>query len=194
VYRRRRVVVGVLALVVLVAVVIGVAALARAFGGGEGSAAAAPTPTASPTASPTPSATPGYQPVACPSGVLRIADSSAAATVAPEAPVPFELALTNAGPVPCLLEAGPSTLGVVVYSGADRIWSSLDCLENPTERPLLLDVGVRAELSVTWDQVRSGPGCPQGQQKAQPGAYRAVVTTDGGGSAVLGWTRTFTIE
>lgn len=190
--------VAVVALVVLGAVIWGVVALAARLGEREPAVGAAPsssaTPTPTPSTAPTPSATPGYQPVACPSDVLEITEAGAASTVAAGSPVSFELVVTNAGPVPCLLEAGAGTLGVVIHSGADRIWSSVDCAEDAPDRRLLLDVGAQAELSATWDQVRSAPGCPQGQQPARRGAYRAAVTTDGGGSAVLGWMRTFTIE
>lgn len=191
---------GIVGLGLLLGLGAGVTALAGALAGGDGDAAVAtattrPTPT--PSATPTASASPGYQPEACPSSVLTISEPvPPPASFALGAPVPFELVLTNAGTVPCLFDAGAAVLGVVVHSGADRIWSSIDCLEDgaAAERRMLLDVGAQVELSAAWDQARSTPGCNEGQPQSQPGGYRAVVTVDGGGSAVLGWTRSFTIQ
>lgn len=185
-------------MLVLVGTVLGVVALARAVTGGNSPERAAAPPSVTPTASasPTASPSPGYQPVACEAGVLEITDRTPVANVPVGAPVPVDLVLANGGTVPCLLDAGPAALGVVIYSGADRIWSSLDCPEEgvPAERRLLLDVGSTVDLGLTWDQVRSAPGCPEGQAAAQPGSYRAVVTIDGGGSAALSWARAFAIE
>ncbi len=193
VYRRRRLVVGLVAFLVLVALGFGIAAIAGAFrGDGEPAGDATPAPTVS--ASPTVTATAGFQPEACLPGVLEIRDREGTASFPVGAAVPFDITLTNGGTVPCLVEGGSATLGVVVYSGSDRIWSSVDCPAEPTERELLLDVGDAADLQVTWDQVRSAPGCPEGQSAAQPGSYKALVTLDGGGSAALGWERAFTVE
>lgn len=199
VYRRRRLVAGILGLGVLLGLGAGVTALAGALGGqgGEGVPAASPSPTPTPTAAPTASATPGYQPGPCPSSALTITEPvPAPGTFAPGTPVPFELVLENTGTVPCLFDAGAAVLGVLVHSGTDRIWSSLDCPPDgaPAERRMLLDVAAQVEVTAVWDQQRSAPGCPEPQPAAQPGGYRAVVTVDGGGSAVLGWTRTFAIE
>ena len=199
VYRRRRLFVGLLALIVLGGAWGGVSAIAGALG--DPSEEAAPDETAAatpgPTQTPTPTvttATKGYHPVACRLDALDVRDHVANAAFATGAPVPFDLALVNSGAVPCLLESGSATLGVIVYSGPDRIWSSLDCPQEPAERELLLDVGVSAELVTTWDQVRSAPGCPDGKPAAPPGTYRAVLSVDGGGVADLPWERVFTIR
>jgi hypothetical protein len=195
VYRRRRFAVGLIALLVLVGLGFGIAAIAGAFGDDDEPAGdVTPTPTASTTPAPTVSATAGYQPEACLPTVLEIRDGASTTSFAVGQAVPFDITLTNSGTVPCLIEGGSATLGVVVYSGSDRIWSSVDCPQEPTERELLLDVGIAGDLAVTWDQVRSAPGCPEGQPTAQPGTYKALVTLDGGGSAALGWERVFTIE
>ena len=190
---------GILGLGLLLGLGAGVTALAGALRGDGDDAprAAAPSPTPTPSVTPTASATPGYQPQPCLSSALTISEPAPApGSFALGAPVPFQLVLTNGGTVPCLFDAGSAVLGVVVHSGADRIWSSLDCPTEgvPAERRMLLDVGTQVEVAAVWDQRRSAPGCPDGQPEAQPGGYRAVVTVDGGGSAVLGWTRSFTVE
>lgn len=195
-YRRRRLVVAVIALLVVIGLGFGVAAIAGAFGGDDAAAGdPTPTPSVSPTPTPTVSATAGFQPEACAPGVLEIRDGASATAFAPGVAVPFDVTLTNTGSVPCLIEAGSAMLGLLIYSGPeDRIWSSLDCAEEPSERELLLDVDVAAEITASWEQVRSAPGCPEEQRAAQPGTYKALVTLDGGGSAALGWERVFTIE
>ncbi len=203
VYRRRRLVLAAVALLVLVGLVLGVSALVGGDGGAEGDsddaapvAAGATTPSATPTPSPTPvpTVTVGFEPTACAPGALTVTGSSVADTYAPGAIVVFSLTLTNAGPVPCLVDGGSATVGVVVTSGQDRVWASVDCPAGRTERPLLLDAGAVENVSVAWDQVRSAPGCPAEQAAAQPGTYRAVATVDAGLTTVGGWEKVFLIQ
>ena len=196
-YRRRRLVVGLLALVLLGGVWFGVSAISGALAGPPADPDPAAAATSSPGAEPTPTvtaATKGYVPVACLPEALDVRDHVAATAVALGSAVAFDLELVNAGTVPCLLEGGSAALGVVVYSGPDRVWSSSDCPQEPTERALLLDVGVGAELVATWDQVRSAPGCPDGQTAVQPGSYRALISLGDGTAGALEWEREFRIE
>ncbi|ROR72404.1 hypothetical protein EDD31_0755 [Bogoriella caseilytica] len=88
----------------------------------------------------------------------------------------FLLSAANDGEAACLLDAG--TLGVVVHSGEDRIWSTHDC-SPPSERMLLLPSGDQTEVSRTWDGRRSAPGCEGEQGYAQSGTYRARATMAG---------------
>lgn len=199
-YRRRRLAVALAATMLVLGVVGGVSAIGNAVGGAgrededqRTAAEPTPSPTATPTPTPTPTATPGYQPVRCEATALEITEAAGQTAVPAGEPVDLDLRLTNAGTVPCLLEVGSATLGVVIFSGSDRIWSSTDCPDGPAERLFLLDTGAAAELTVQWDQKRSAPGCPDGRPTAQPGTYRALVTVDGGGTAALGWERVFTV-
>jgi hypothetical protein len=213
VYRRRRIVVGGLALLVLVGVVLGVSALARAVAGGGAVASPSPTvsaganaqatpgstatPTAGGTPAPTVSATPtyttGFVPTSCTPEALTITGSTSSTSYGAGGVVTFSVTLTNTGTVPCLVDGGSGTVGVVVYSGADRIWASTDCPKPPEERPLLLDVGAVENLRIPWSQRRSAPGCPGGDDVARPGAYQALITTDGGATTQAGWQKIFLI-
>jgi len=201
VYRRRRIVVGVLALAVLVAIVIGVTSLVGGGGTDAGdaapnAAAATPASTRTATASPTPvpTVTVGFEPTACAPGALEVIGTGSADAYATGASIAFSLTVTNVGPVPCLVDGGTANLGVIVTSGEDRVWASTDCPAGEAERPLLLDTGAVERVAVRWDQVRSAPGCPGGQPSALPGTYRAVGTLDGGRTAAPGWETIFLIQ
>ncbi|WP_345039573.1 hypothetical protein [Georgenia daeguensis] len=97
----------------------------------------------------------------------------------PGQPTSFAVTLTNRAEVACLLDAGASSLVLTVHSGEDRVWSSGDCVAEPSERELLLDSGDSTETAIRWDGTRSEKGCPGGQGAAQPGSYRVTATLGG---------------
>ncbi|PFG40318.1 hypothetical protein ATJ97_2843 [Georgenia soli] len=106
-------------------------------------------------------------------------------------PTTFHLTLRNEGDVACLVDAGASSLVLTVHSGGDRVWSSGDCVAEPTARELLLDAGDSAETTITWDGTRSVKGCTGGQGAAQAGSYRVSATL--GGASLPAATTTFTL-
>jgi hypothetical protein len=109
----------------------------------------------------------------------RDLDVTMAAQAGNSAPTTFDLTLHNASDVACLVDAGDTSLKLTVHSGEDRVWSSADCVAEPTERELLLDAGDSAETTIRWDGSRSAKGCPADQGTAQPGSYRVSATLDG---------------
>jgi hypothetical protein len=218
VYRRRRLVVGAVLLVVLVGVVLGVSAIARALtGDAAGSAAPTATPTVDPSATPTagpsgtatatatdaptraatptpaPTYTSGFVPTGCTDDALEVTGSTSSGRYGVGGVITFSVTLRNTGTVPCLFDGGSAALGVVVYSGSDRVWSSTDCPQGSAERPLLLDVDAVENVRIAWSQERSAPGCPAEAALAQPGSYRGVVTLDGGESLDPSWEKVFLI-
>lgn len=205
VYRRRRITVGVLALGLLAGLGLGATALARAVSGdAEPAPTASASPTPSPTtAAPTPGATPSlaptdvaalpaeepvpaasyttkFEPEACRRGSLQVSQETSSSVYGVGGIVTFTLTVRNAGEVPCLVEGGSAALGVVVTSGADRVWASSDCPTGSTARPLLLDIGAQEVLRIPWDQMRSEPGCSATGTPVGPGTYQGSVTLDGG--------------
>lgn len=197
VYHRRRIVVAALATAILVLAGFGVASIIPLFGGEEPGAAAAgsaPTQRQRPTPTPTPTVTTGFVPTACRTSDLRLMGTSDASSYAAGGSTLFRLRVKNTGTAPCVFDGGAAAMGVLVFSGEDQVWSSVDCPASPEERPLLFDVGDAEDFVVTWSQVRSESGCPAEQPQVPAGAYRAVVTLDGGASVVPGWERAFLIR
>ena len=95
------------------------------------------------------------------------------ARYAPDAKPRLNLAVGTSGTAPCTRELGPAGLGVVITSGQDRIWGSQDCSSAPTDVRVLTP-GTPVTLEMTWDRVRSQPGCAPTGSVARPGYY--VVT------------------
>ncbi|WP_420111033.1 hypothetical protein [Pseudactinotalea sp.] len=102
--------------------------------------------------------------------------------------------VTNTGQVPCLADVG-SRIQLVIYSGDDQVWTSQHC-SNAGERRVLLDIDGEDSASFRWNGSRSASGCPD-QAVAKAGTYRAVVMLLGGGEdpATIAETEaTFTVK
>lgn len=180
VYRRRRIVVlGIPVLVVLLVVWL-VA--------GRGSAdepTAAPSTTSAKattkakptrTSTPTPTSTTGVPD--CTDLELKVSadDASYAAGQNPK----LTTTITNTGKVACLVDAGTDEAALVITSGDDRVWSSQDCAsEASAYRPLLLSAGESVKDAVTWKRVRSAEKCPKGLAAPKSGTYAATYSLAG---------------
>ncbi len=174
-YWRRRVLVGVVAVVALLL-------LLRTCGGPADDAALVSTPSPSAVASPvsspgspSPSASPSpLPPAACGDAALTVTVVSDAKSYKKGAAPRFTLTVTNSGPVPCRRALGPDAVEVRVFSGEDRIWSSDDCTTAKGQGVLLLGAGEARALTVQWPGKRTKPGCVSGAV-ALPGTYRVSV-------------------
>jgi len=170
VYWRRR--------VVLLAVIAAAVLLLRALltGGDEPrkSAGSTPTPTSSVTTrpSPTPTRSPAPTgPVTCTDAMLRLAVTTDARSY-PEGTGPkLTVRVSNTSGTPCRRDLGTKQVELLVYSGADRIWSSHDCGED--EGRSVQTIGARSYLESvqTWPGTRSRPGCAGERPAARPGTY-----------------------
>lgn len=121
-------------------------------------------------------------PVCAPADLTLVLSSDARSYPAGVTPT-FTVSLTNAGAVACTVDASAAQRDVVVTSGSDRIWSSLDCPADATPNLLLLEPGARTDAAVPWARTRSAAGCPADLPEPRPGTYSAVVTTLGATSA-----------
>jgi hypothetical protein len=92
---------------------------------------------------------------------------------APDAKPVLRLAVSTTGAKPCTRDLGPAALGVVIVSGQDRIWGSQDCSTAPTDVRVVTP-GTPVTLDITWDRVRSEPGCDSAGAAARPGYYVAT--------------------
>ena len=130
---------------------------------------------------------------ACEAADLQLALTSEAATYAAGANPTFTVTITKAPGSSCTVDAGNASVEVLVTSGADRIWSSLDCAvegAEGAERMLLLAEGTQEAASVPWARVRSDATCSSGLPEPRPGTYHAMATLVGAQSNDL----VFTLE
>ncbi|HWS58031.1 MAG TPA: hypothetical protein VN257_05785 [Actinotalea sp.] len=122
-------------------------------------------------------------PVACAAADLAVTLTADGRSYPAGTAPTFALAVTNNGSSSCTLDGGEANREVLVTSGSDRIWSSLDCLADPVEQLQLLESGGRFEATVAWPRVRSAQGCPADLAEPRPGTYTAVATVLGASSA-----------
>ncbi|HLU96734.1 MAG TPA: hypothetical protein VKZ89_07840 [Thermobifida alba] len=90
----------------------------------------------------------------------------------------FTLTLVSTSTEDCTAQAGAETLELRITSGDDRIWSSVDCVGEPTAEPVELRRGVPHTVEITWDRTRSWPDCREVYTPALPGTYVAKVYSD----------------
>lgn len=179
IYRRRRLFVGAILLLVLALAVGGLAALSSAFNGGpaastasaapqqekpgtaqpEGSASASPTASGSPTPSPT---------AGCDDKLLTVSAATDKAAYGPGENPLLTLKVTNGNQVPCEVNIGTSQMEYLVTSGSDRIFSSKDCQAESGDLVKTIAPGKSETANFPWDRKRSAEGCKL--VEAQPGA------------------------
>lgn len=174
-YRRRRLVVTLLTLILLAGVVTGAVFGIRWLLAeqpwqnlpflsddpvAEESADPIPTilPTASPGAVDGPTPTPTEQePEACANGALEVVAVTDRGDYQPDQNPKLTMDLTNVGAVDCIVNVGTSQQRFVVSSGADDWWRSTDCQVDPADQWVTLEAGQTVSTSdpVTWDRTRS---------------------------------------
>ncbi|MFC4118636.1 hypothetical protein [Nonomuraea zeae] len=87
----------------------------------------------------------------------------------------FLVTLVNTGPVMCTADVGPRAMEIRITSGADRIWSTADCVSGPGTEVQQLQRGVPYVRSLDWDRRRSSTDCRTTPAAALPGTYVASV-------------------
>ncbi|MDT0347986.1 hypothetical protein [Pseudonocardia charpentierae] len=92
----------------------------------------------------------------------------------------LRLVLTNISGQPCVRDLDASRQEIVVWSsdGATRLWSSNDCLNNPTTDLRTLVPGRPVAFSLTWGERTTTPGCAQPRTVVPAGSYRLMVRLD----------------
>ncbi|APH46064.1 hypothetical protein BMW26_14670 [Microbacterium sp. 1.5R] len=200
VYRRRRLVTLVAA--ILLVAVIGAAVwllLARPW---ASAAEATPSPSASASGSPSPDATTSEPPaaespspepsadetpgiVACEATDVEVAAVTDADSYDPGVLPQLSISLTNRGSTDCAIDVGSTTQRMTVSSGTDVWWTSTDCQENPSSMVATLTAGatVTSKVPVTWDRTRSSvETCADENRPRAPGggaSYHVAVEIGG---------------
>ena len=129
-----------------------------------------PTPSASVTASASASPRPPAA-AACPAAGLQIEATSDRDSYPVGGRPQLELRVTNTGSAPCTVDLGSAAVELLIFSGADRIWSSDDC-SGAAAKPTTLQPGKAVPTRLTWAGRRSLPGCEGPKAQALPGTYR----------------------
>jgi hypothetical protein len=144
------------------------------------SAAQHPVPTGTPaqppgkgarvTMSQTPAAAAGTAPACRVSDVQLTAGADATSYPAGQDPR-FTLTVANTSHRACRVDLGTAVRSLVVYSGADRIWSSGDCAPG-SHTVVTLRPGRRIAYASTWTRHRSSATRCGSTPAALPGTYR----------------------
>lgn len=195
VYWRRR-----MSVLVAVLVVVAVVAWACSSGGSgpERSSSAQSSPSATPatdpllaglrtlamgTASPSPTPAPKESPSAkprrpgepCPQDSLVLSLQGGKEPIYTGASRPtFIVTLVNTGPVMCTADVGPRAMEIRITSGADRIWSTADCVSGVGTEVRELQRGIPYVRTLEWDRRRSSTDCRATPAAALPGTYVAT--------------------
>jgi len=120
----------------------------------------------------------------CAAADLTLVVTKDAQTYAAGAQPVFTVVITNTSDSSCAVDAGEASRELLVTSGSDRIWSSLDCVAaDAAERVLLLPAGGSDDpVSVTWPRIRSNATCGEGLPAPRPGTYHVVAKLVGAAS------------
>lgn len=117
-------------------------------------------------------------PVAMPSGPC--ADDDVAIT--PSVPHPIAgsdislvLDLSTVTSPACDWKLSGTTLALKITSGADLIWTTVQCAKVIPTRQLVLRNSAPTRVKLTWNARRSEPGCPKVTDWALPGTYHLHV-------------------
>lgn len=180
VYRRRRLTVLIAGLLVIGLLIWGGIALASALRPGPGEATTpqdAPSKTPDPgTPSPgDPAAQQSPEAATTPNGCtpedVTVAASTLQATHGPSQNPVLIMTIKNEGKSECTVNVGTSQQEFTVMSGNDRIFSTSDCLADPSDVELTMAAGSSETARFTWERVRSAPGCKVVTAKPRPGWY-----------------------
>ncbi|HXR44931.1 MAG TPA: hypothetical protein VN759_09005 [Pseudolysinimonas sp.] len=153
VYWRRRLVVllGVLAVIVVIVLII--------VRPGSGSPKAVPSPSNSPSGLPStlPSSSSSGGPAGdCDPSVITLTAITDAASYAAGVQPMLSMSIVNSGATACKLDVGTKAQDYVITSGADTIWNSTDCQQNPASTVVTLQPGKAVTTQpFAWPRTRS---------------------------------------
>ncbi|HEX4813912.1 MAG TPA: hypothetical protein VFV66_14295 [Nonomuraea sp.] len=135
---------------------------------------ASPSPTPSPT-KPPPAAKPRRPGEPCAEDDLVLSLQGGKDQIyAGDAQPSFIVTLVNTGPVMCKADVGPRAMEIRITSGADRIWSTADCVSGVGTEVKELQRGIPYVRTLNWDRRRSSTDCRSTRSPALPGTYVAA--------------------
>lgn len=174
---RRLIVLGVVALVLVVAWFL-------IFSPGGDGGAEAPGTTTDPAATTSPTA----QPTGTEGAAFACTDADVVLTATPNprtvgaGSLPqFDISVEHVSLSPCLLSTTADGTELLITSGSDRVFSSLDCTDDGSfpDTELLLADGATEMFQVNWTRQRSSEGCGTPTSTPGDGFYWAEITVQG---------------
>lgn len=173
VYRRRRITVAVLALVLIGLLAWGISAVVGMFSAEQPQAPQ--TQGQNVQASPSPSSSEQADEASqnlCKSGEIEVVASLDKRNYAPEENPVLTLSIENTSKRDCEINVGTSQQEFLISSGSDRIFSTVDCLANSEDVLLKFAAGQKESAKFNWDRKRSAPGCKAINAQPLPGTYK----------------------
>lgn len=165
VYWRRRLVVGIVFLLVVVVIVLIVARCASGSGGAPVSTSTTPKPLATST-----SGAGTGDAEACDPAKVTVEAVTDAAGYDPGVTPQLSLVVKSTETQPCTLEVGTDVQEFTITSGDEVIWKSSDCQVDPAPRTQLLQPGVPvSSAALPWDRTRSSPDTCDAQREQVTG-------------------------
>ena len=172
VYRRRRITVAVIALLLIGLLGWGVSFALSALGGNERDGQGSQAQESREPGDDLPSAGSGQPEGMCDAGQVEVsASTDQNSYTADKSPV-LVLTVKNTSEADCELNVGTSQQEFLVMSGSDRIFSTTDCAETGEDVILEFKAGQEESARFTWQRERSAPGCKAVNVQPRPGTYR----------------------
>lgn len=122
-------------------------------------------------------------PAACTAETVMVEALTDAPSYAEGVQPQLSLRVTNVGQEPCIIDVGTAAQAYTITSGADTIWNSTDCQENPTNNVVQLEAGqVLDAPAFGWVRERSTPDTCDTERPAAVagGATYQLVASIGG--------------
>lgn len=180
-YRRRRLVAAILALLVIGSLVAGIFFIAGLLGNGPDAGPDGAAVGNSSMAKPEPDAKPGTPPSAvCDEAGIKVAAATDKESYGPQEFPVLTLRVTNTGKAPCDINVGTSQMEYQITSGDDVIFNSRDCQLDSTDLVKNLKPGASETANFLWKVKRSTPECSKvAAEPGRGGATYALVATMG---------------
>jgi hypothetical protein len=182
VYRRRRITLGVLSLVVIGLLVLGVVGIVKAIGssgGDDGEVTAEPSQEESTTAAPVPNkkAASGE----CPEDKIALKAKVDPETVKDGQQPEFGMVIENKHDATCLIEVGTKKQEYIVEKDGDEVWSSKYCAASKDENAeVSTEFAPRSEKTakLKWNRIRVDKNCNKTNEDFASGEYELTVKLD----------------
>lgn len=125
---------------------------------------------------------------ACSAEQLQVVATADAGSYAAGTTPQLGVAVRNTGEQACEVDLGDAVVGLLVVSGADRIWSSDDCEDGDAASVVTVDAQGEQAVTVEWPRSRSAEGCPGDLPEPRAGTYQLTATVGETTSAPLSFT------